>query len=215
VNTSAGRGPSQKPAAIRAAAQRLFLQRGLQQTSMDAVAAEAGTTKQTVYRYFGSKERLFAAVLENLVVDRLRPDLLRTVPADARPDADLEGTLLRIAYKILDHVLDPTYIELVRILVAEAREFPELAELYRATAIEPMAAALAELIGAAFPEDAGRPGAVPAALRLYIAPIINYELEAMLDDPATVHKRARAELPALVKLVVTAIRPDSASNPPK
>jgi AcrR family transcriptional regulator len=179
---------------------------------MDAVAAKAGTTKQTVYRYFGSKERLFVAVLENLVVDRLEPDLLRTVPADAQPEDDLESTLLRIAYKILDHVLDPTYIELVRILVAEAREFPQLAAMYRATAIEPMAAALADLIGATLPGNAGRHSVVPAALRLYIAPIINYELEAMLDDPATVHKRARTELPALVKLVVTAIRPDPASN---
>lgn len=214
MNTSQAGRPSRKPAVIRAAAQRLFLQRGLQQTSMDAVAAEAGTTKQTVYRYFGSKERLFVAVLEDLVVDRLHPDLLRAVPAEARPEDDLEGTLLTIAHKILDHVLDPTYIELVRILVAEAREFPRLAAMYRTAAIEPVAAALADLIGESPPEDVGRPGSVPAALRLYIAPIITYELEAMLDDPAAVHERARSELPALVKLVVTAVRAPGRQTPP-
>lgn len=179
---------------------------------MDAVAAEAGTTKQTVYRYFGSKERLFVSVLEKLVVDRLHPDLLRSVPAESRPSEDLEGTLLRIAYQILDHVLDPTYLELVRILIAEAREFPQLVALYRAAAIEPVAAALAGLIGATPAEDHLPPGRVPAALRLYIAPLINYELEAMLDDPATVHERARSELPALVKLVVAAIKPGSTGS---
>lgn len=206
MNASQVHRPSQKPAAIRAAAQQLFLRHGLQQTSMDAVAAQAGTTKQTVYRYFGSKERLFVAVLESMVVNHLHPDILSTAPADAQSADELQDTLLRVAHEILDHVLDPTYIELVRILVAEARGFPELAELYRTTAIEPMAAALARLIGATRPEGADRPSSVPAALRLYIAPIINYELEAMLGDPATVHERARNELPAIVKLVVTAIK---------
>lgn len=203
MKTPGTRSPSQKPAAIQAAAQRLFLEHGLRQTSMDAVAAEAGTTKQTVYRYFGSKERLFVAVLESLVVERLHPGIVSTAPAGGGSSADeFEATLLRVANDILDHVLDPTYIALVRTLVAEAREFPGLAELYRTTAIEPMATALADLIGPTARSGAG----APAALRLYIAPIITYELEAMLGDPATVHARARDELPALVKLVVAAIK---------
>jgi TetR/AcrR family transcriptional repressor of mexJK operon len=206
VETPDARTPSQKPAAIRAAAQRLFLQDGLQRTSMDAVAAEAGTTKQTVYRYFGSKEGLFVAVLRSLVVERLQPDISGAVPAEAPSDDELEATLLTIAGRILDHVLDPTYIELVRILVTEAREFPELAELFRTTAIEPMATALTELIGVTALQGVGRSTSVPAALRLFIAPIINYELEALLGDPASAHRQARAELPAVVKLVTTAIR---------
>jgi AcrR family transcriptional regulator len=197
--------PSRKPAAIRAAAQRLFLQHGLQQTSMDAVAAQAGTTKQTVYRYFGSKERLFVAVLESLVFDRVFPGVVSTHAAEGWTTDELEDILLRVATEILDHVLDPTYIELVRILIAEAREFPQLAEQYRTAAIEPMATALADLIGSSMPE-ASDPTSVQAALRLFVAPIITYELDAMLSDPATVHERARAELPALVKLVVTAIK---------
>lgn len=205
MNTPNPRMPSQKPAIIRAAAQRLFLQHGLQQTSMDAVAAEAGTTKQTVYRYFGSKEQLFVAVLKSLVVERLQPDIRGTLPTEPQPDGALEDTLLDVANRILDHVLDPTYIELVRILIAEAREFPELAELFRTTAIEPMARALTELIAVTAPNDPDRPNTTPAGLRLFVAPILNYELEAMLGDPASVHTRARSELPALVKLVTTAI----------
>jgi AcrR family transcriptional regulator len=199
------RRPSRKPAAIQAAAQRLFLQHGLQQTSMDAVAAQAGTTKQTVYRYFGSKERLFVAVLESLVFDRVFPGVVSTHAAEGWTTDELEDILLRVATEILDHVLDPTYIELVRILIAEAREFPELAEQYRTAAIEPIATALADLIGSSMP-GTGDPTSVQAALRLFIAPIITYELDAMLSDPATVHERARAELPALVKLVVIAIK---------
>jgi TetR/AcrR family transcriptional repressor of mexJK operon len=183
---------------------------------MDAVAAEAGTTKQTVYRYFGSKERLFVAVLESLVVERLRPDILSAVAGRARPDDELEDTLLTVANKILDRVLEPTYLELVRTLVAEARQFPELAVLFRTTVIEPMAAALTELIGTTQPEHAGSATPIQAELRLFIAPIINYELEAILGDPASVHKQARAELPTVVKLVAAAISAttDTRRSPP-
>jgi len=42
------------------AAQRLFSVQGIEGTSMDAVAAEAGFTKRTLYQYFASKEALVA-----------------------------------------------------------------------------------------------------------------------------------------------------------
>ncbi len=42
------------------AAQRLFAVQGIEGTSMDAVAAEAGFTKRTLYQYFASKEALVA-----------------------------------------------------------------------------------------------------------------------------------------------------------
>lgn len=48
-----------KDAAILKAAGRLFLKHGYAKTSMDAVAREAGVTKQTVYTHFKSKEGLF------------------------------------------------------------------------------------------------------------------------------------------------------------
>ena len=48
------------------AAGRLFLENGFVAVSMDAVAQEAGVTKQTVYRYYRSKEKLFEAVQKSL-----------------------------------------------------------------------------------------------------------------------------------------------------
>src|SRR5690348_17437726 len=49
----------EKRAAILEAAKRLFPQHGFEGTSMDAVAAEAGVSKLTVYSHFGGKEALF------------------------------------------------------------------------------------------------------------------------------------------------------------
>jgi len=57
-------------AAILAAAATAFAERGFAGTSMDDVAAAAGITRLIVYRHFGSKEELYAAVLQH-VRDRL------------------------------------------------------------------------------------------------------------------------------------------------
>jgi AcrR family transcriptional regulator len=57
-------------AALLDAGQRLFFERGWEATSLGAVAAEAGVTKQTLLRHFGSKEGLldqaFASGFENV-----------------------------------------------------------------------------------------------------------------------------------------------------
>jgi AcrR family transcriptional regulator len=52
---------------IVAAADALFRTRGYAGTSMPAIAAEAGVVVETIYRSFGSKARLFKAVVEAAV----------------------------------------------------------------------------------------------------------------------------------------------------
>lgn len=49
-------------AAIIEAAEKLFIKKGFENTSIDDVAKEAGLTKRTLYQYFLSKEDLFYAV---------------------------------------------------------------------------------------------------------------------------------------------------------
>jgi AcrR family transcriptional regulator len=46
------------------AARELFYQHGIRAVGVDAIAAAAGTTKMSLYRNFGSKDRLVAAVIE-------------------------------------------------------------------------------------------------------------------------------------------------------
>ncbi|QDB81936.1 TetR/AcrR family transcriptional regulator [Acinetobacter pittii] len=45
------------------AAKDIFLEVGLEQATMDAIAAKSGSAKSTLYRYFESKEALFSALL--------------------------------------------------------------------------------------------------------------------------------------------------------
>jgi len=46
---------------IRQAALVLFLQRGFERTTIDAIVETAPVSKQTLYRYYQSKEDLFAS----------------------------------------------------------------------------------------------------------------------------------------------------------
>jgi len=46
------------------AARELFYRQGIRAIGVDAIAAAAGTTKMSLYRNFGSKDQLVAAVLE-------------------------------------------------------------------------------------------------------------------------------------------------------
>jgi len=55
-----------KQQGIVIAAEALFLQQGYGASSMDQIAKAAGVTKQTVYRYFGSKNELFGAVMRQV-----------------------------------------------------------------------------------------------------------------------------------------------------
>ena len=50
---------------ITDAARALFLAQGFARTSMDAITAEAGVSKQTLYSYFPSKNELLLANLDD------------------------------------------------------------------------------------------------------------------------------------------------------
>jgi AcrR family transcriptional regulator len=76
---------------IRAAARRLFLDRGFAETSMDAVTAAAGVSKQTLYRYYESKSALFGDVLGQLIAEPRPPATAGPVEiASPRTLADLQ-----------------------------------------------------------------------------------------------------------------------------
>ena len=49
-------------------AQKLFLDEGIASVSINKIAAEAGLTPMSVYRYFGSKDKLIAAVWQDALV---------------------------------------------------------------------------------------------------------------------------------------------------
>lgn len=128
--------------AIQDAATLLFLQRGYGGASMDDVAAAARVSKQTVYKHFSSKEKLFTQIvldttsridaLVDEVVDRLRD-----------PD-DLERALLELAHRFTAAVLEPDTLRLRRLVIATAEQFPALGASWYENGFERVLATLAD-----------------------------------------------------------------------
>ena len=58
---------ARKRRAIVEAATEVFLDNGYRGASMDAIAARAQVSKQTVYKHVADKERLFSEIVANAV----------------------------------------------------------------------------------------------------------------------------------------------------
>ncbi|MBU7600106.1 TetR/AcrR family transcriptional regulator [Streptomyces sp. P38-E01] len=91
---------------------------------MDDIAKLAAVSKQTVYKHFSDKEKLFAEIVL-ATTDRIDGmlDLVGHVPADA--DA-LEASLTRLARQFLAALTQPQVLQLRRLVIANADAFPEL-----------------------------------------------------------------------------------------
>lgn len=108
---------------VHDAVRELMAEQGFR-VSMDAVAARAGCSKQTLYSHFGSKQELMRSVMQEHL------DM-----ATARLDdqhGDLRTTLLAFAMEHLQRLSEPHVIVTCQLLSAEAALFPEEARtLYR------------------------------------------------------------------------------------
>jgi AcrR family transcriptional regulator len=110
----------------------MFSEDGYAATSMSQIAARLGGSKATLYKYFPSKEELFAASLEDLITC-FREQLLPPVPADG----DLAGALSDLCRKLVDTMLSPPLVALFRLVVAESPRFPELGRAYYDKVVAP------------------------------------------------------------------------------
>ncbi|TQM39162.1 TetR/AcrR family transcriptional regulator [Pseudonocardia cypriaca] len=121
---------ARKRQAILDAARALFLANGYGGTSMDDVAARAAVSKQTVYKHFADKERLFTAIITG---DIQETEGLTQSLVDALPQTqDLERDLREFARRHVADVMQPRLVRMRRILIGEADRFPELAAAWYA-----------------------------------------------------------------------------------
>jgi TetR/AcrR family transcriptional repressor of mexJK operon len=137
--SSPGRGSGGRPtreeaqrrdARLLDVATRLFMERGFEGTSIDAVAEAAGVSKPTLYARYRDKRDLFAAVLRGRIRRWLAPIAAAAeAQASATCTEDIETTLHELSKQMLAHALTPESAALQRILAAQAVQFPELATL--------------------------------------------------------------------------------------
>jgi AcrR family transcriptional regulator len=134
-----------KHQAILDAATDLFLRDGYLGTTMDAIAAAAGVSKQTVYKHFADKRRLFSEIVLG-TVDAAGETVDERTAGLERSD-DLESDLRDLARHQLDGVLDPRLLALRRLVIGEVGRFPELGRAFYERGFGRSAAALAGAFG--------------------------------------------------------------------
>lgn len=144
---SRGRPSLAQAAALReaflASALKSFLAHGYAATSIEAVAREAGVAKITIYRQFANKEALFREVVHR-AVSNARETMQATL---VRRDADERQVLLDLVERMYLSATEPKTLALLRLVIAEAVRFPELAKaLYAENSyvLAPVIAYLAE-----------------------------------------------------------------------
>src|SRR5207244_10613717 len=117
-----------KRRSILDAATRAFLRDGYRGTSMDAIAAAAGVSKQTVYKHFADKESLFSEIVVTTVDEASDPVYEQML--ELRDSGDVEADLRDLAHRQLTLVLQPRLMQLRRLVIGEAGRFPELGRTF-------------------------------------------------------------------------------------
>jgi len=98
-------------------ARRVFFDKGFDGASMDEVARAASVSKATIYVYFGSKEELFEALVQN---DRARS---AEHLFEVDPSIDDVATLLRrIGVSFMTMMVQPDHIRLIRMVIAASKK---------------------------------------------------------------------------------------------
>jgi TetR/AcrR family transcriptional repressor of mexJK operon len=129
-NLSAPSGPGRpkdlaKRQAILDAAKTLFLSKGYASTSMDAVAAEAGVSKLTVYSHFNDKETLFSAAVMAKCEEQL-PPLFFELPQGVA----VETVLLNIARGFHQLINSDESVNLHRLMMTLGSQDPKLSQIF-------------------------------------------------------------------------------------
>lgn len=124
-NKKIRKGSSDKRAKIIAAARDLFLSDGFDRSSVDAVATKAGVSKRTVYDYYGDKQNLLLAVVEEsssavlvMIEQGISDHLLKF--------EDLEQALILFCEQIVASANGSAdYKALIRLVMVEAANLPD------------------------------------------------------------------------------------------
>ena len=103
----------------------VFLEYGYVGASVDEIVRRAGGSKRTVYKYFGNKEELFAAIIASLAAQMLSP--LATAIDSA---SNLQTKLEELGKAYLQVLLREESLAIFRTVVSEGVRFPELAKTF-------------------------------------------------------------------------------------
>ncbi|PIM52761.1 TetR family transcriptional regulator [Roseateles chitinivorans] len=161
-----------RPQELLEAALSLFVEKGFAATRSEEVAAKAGVSKGTLYLYFPSKEELFKAVVREALASKIAEGNSELAKHQGSM-ADLLTWMLWTWWERLG--LTPAG-GIHKIMMSEARNFPELAAFYNDEVIEPSCELLAEVVRRGIASGEFREVDPDAAVMVLIGPMLHLVL---------------------------------------
>jgi AcrR family transcriptional regulator len=153
---------------ILEAALATFAEKGFAGTRMDDIATRAGITKGTIYLYFESKDAVFKMLARQSIGAQL-DGVMAHLNSVEGPSADL---LRFVITTIGGFASTSDRVTLAKVLLAEAGNFPDLAEFWRREIIDRGIAIFETIVERGIARGEFR-NVVPAhAARLCIAPVL-------------------------------------------
>src|ERR1700689_948044 len=171
------RRKAERPQEILEAAFTEFSRNGYAMTALDRIAERAGVTKGTIYVYFENKEQLFISMGREFT-----KGAQETVHGVFETHEGSTGELLRAQFGfIYQHIVeDRRRREVVRMLIAEAPRFPELADRYYEEILRPCLDLLRQAIQRGVDRGEIRKSAIVDFPQVVIAPIALVDLWMMM-----------------------------------
>ena len=126
-----------KANAILAGAFQVFTTQGYASASMTRIAKAAGVSKPTLYSYFQDKEGLFVALVQQLLHKSNR--MMLSLPSGDKAPSSPEEVLRAIAMSMLNEASNnKPFLTLMRLIIGESEQFPELAQTFVREISKPM-----------------------------------------------------------------------------
>jgi TetR/AcrR family transcriptional regulator len=157
-----------RPGELLDAALDLFVEKGFAATRAEEVAARAGVSKGTLFLYFPSKEDLFQAVVRENISGRFAEwnEEFETF-AGSTPD------MVRYCMRVWWERLGATRASgITKLIVSEARNFPEIAAFYQQEVIRPATDLLRRILERGIARGEFRPLDIDYAVFSISAPMI-------------------------------------------
>jgi AcrR family transcriptional regulator len=134
---------AEKRAEIVRAARPILLRDGLGGTTLDRVAAAGRISKMTLYRHFPSKEALFEGLVTNMCAS-MREGLENAPSAGINKSA--ANRLADELSAFTSALIEPDWLALYRLIVANGWRFPELARVFDQSGMRIIRRRIAELL---------------------------------------------------------------------
>jgi TetR/AcrR family transcriptional repressor of mexJK operon len=181
----------------------MFMERGFEATSVDAVAEAAGIGKATLYARYKDKGELFGAVLQRKIDRWLAMNETDERAATGR----IEDILLARARRTVAVALTPEAVAINRIVMAESARFPTLAKLVHEQGWQRTNAAVAAVLDQFVANGQIQVEDTNIAADLFLSLVIGRQTRlAMLGietDPGQIDQRVKAA----VNLFLNGVRP--------